>query len=182
MPSTYTAIKDLPTVLQNALASVGYHRADISIEGRETVSIADMGGDGRRAFAVLVSLTENTYKTVYGSWGGPNPFNQSNPVDLDEREHVIPPGGAVIRGSEGGGHPVLANLYLHPDNLVKYLPPKPELTDAERDCLRQLATLKPSYRNRPLPAVLTSLLSKGLVKQNKAGALQITTAGKSAWR
>lgn len=180
--TTYSAIKDLPDILQKALLSVKYYRADISIEGKEQVSIHSCGCNGRRAFAVLVDLEHNTYKTTYGSWGGPNMFT-TNPVDSDEREHTIPPNGAVITGySGGGGKPALANLYLHPSNIVKFLPPKPELTDAERDCLRQLATLKPAYREKPSPAVLTTLLSKGLVKQNKAGALQITTAGKSAWR
>ena len=182
MPSTYTLVKDLPVLLQKALLQVGYHRADISIEGKETVSIQDMGGDGRRGFAVLVDLSVGCYKVLYGSWGGSNPFNPTNAVDLDSREHTIPVNGAVILGSEGGGHPVIANLYLHPDNLVKFLPPKPELTDAERGCLQELATLKPGYRTKPSPVVLASLLAKGLVKQNKAGAVQITTLGKSAWR
>lgn len=181
MSSVYSQVKELPLILQRALKSIGYYKKDISIEGKETVSVQDSGGDGRRGFVVLVDLVANSYRKSYGSWGGANMFT-ANVVDSDDKEHAIPPNGAVITGCEGGGHPTLANLYLHPSNIVKFLPPKVELTDAERIALEQMSTLKPGYRDTVPPPVLASLLTKGLAKQNKAGAVQITTAGKTAWR
>jgi hypothetical protein len=181
MPSLYSRVKDLPEVLQKALAAVGYHREDISIEGRETISIHSCGAAGRRAFAMLVDLEKSTHMVTYGSWGGPNMFT-SNHVDTDDRDHTIPVNGAVIKGyTGGGGIPAIANLYLHPSNVVRYLPAQVTLTDEEKDALRQLNTLKPAYRRIP-GDVLTSLISRGLAKKNRAGAVQITTAGKSAWR
>src|SRR5258708_7518672 len=125
----YVSLKDLPDTIVSALSSVGYHSKDINVEAQETVSMFDSGGAGRRGFVVLVDIATGRCERHLGSWGGSNMFNPRNAVDLDTQERAIIPGMAVIKGSEG--ERTYATLYLHPDNLVKMLPAKPEVSDRE---------------------------------------------------
>jgi hypothetical protein len=59
----------------------------------------------------------------------------------------------------------------------------PTLTDDEKQLLAQFRSLKPAYRDtKGKEDMVTSLVSRGYLKQNKAGATQITTEGKNACR
>lgn len=64
----FCAVKDLPSSIQDALASVGYGRKDVAVESAEQVSICDPGGAGRKAFAILLDLATGESKTHWGSW------------------------------------------------------------------------------------------------------------------
>ena len=94
----YVKVNTLPQHLQAKLSEVGFHGRDVSIEPKESVSVQDFGGAGRRAFFFPFSLdpAQGCGATVYGSWGGPNPFETRQP-DADNRDHAIPPGCGVAR-------------------------------------------------------------------------------------
>jgi hypothetical protein len=179
----YVTITELPDTITSALKSVGYGRKDINVEPRETVSVQDMGSSGRRGFVVLVDIATGRTELHQGSWGGANMFNPANAVDLDGAERQIIPGMAVIKGSEGDT--VYATLYLHPDNLVKMLPAKPEVTKREAGILYVFCAYKSSSRKEELarkgvtPAELASLVTRGFLSVNKVGTT-ITTTGKNA--
>lgn len=183
-PSLYASVGDLPEALQSALRQVSYHKKDIGLSSAEKISIRDCGGDGRRGFVILVNLTTNEQEIHWGSWGGSNMFNPSNSVDLDDNEYVIPKDGAVIRGSISGG-PTYATITLHPDNLVKLLPSKVELSEKERGILNAYGSLKSGpyrkeelHRLRATDADVDALVGKGLLKRTKVG-VSITTEGKN---
>ena len=183
----YAKVADLPHVLQQALKSVGYGKKDIEVKTAETVRLSLQGGDGYRAFSTLVNLSTGQYETTMGSWGGSNMFNPSNPVDNDRQAYALPQGGAVIKGIEGGGRPVLATITLHPANVVPWLPATTELTEVERKTLACFKGRKPGpYRNDALanagstPAIVDSLMVRGYLSRNRAGATQITTEGRNA--
>ena len=186
----HVAVKDLPQSVQRALKSVGYGRRDIRVEARPSISIQGAGGDGFREFAVILNLETGHSETLKGSWGGANPWNPRNQVDMDERQHTIPMNGAVIKGTEGGNRPVYAVLYVNPDNMAALLPAPVDLTPQEDWALAIISGLKPSYRGeyferRDLGAYnvqnpfVQSLIAKGLVQATGSG-IQITTAGKNA--
>ena len=182
---THIKTKELPEVLQSALRAIGYHRPDIAVEGTEKVSLFDAGGEGRRGFSVLLDLTTGDSRKVQGSWGGANMFNPSNVVDLDDREHTLPPNGAVIQGSEGYKG-VYASIYLHPSNIAKVLPPKTEISDKDRSILYAYGCLKSgTYRQEELSRIgasqadIDSLVTRGLLKKAINGATSITTEGKN---
>lgn len=176
--------KNLPPILQRELAKVEFHGKDICVEAKETAILSDCGCEGRRAFVVLLNMTTGESRYVQGSWGGANIFNPQNPVDLDDRTHIIPPNGAVIKGSQGYGG-VRATIFVHPSSLAPLLPAGPTVTDREKQILG-LMGYKSFYKKERMdemkvtPEELTSLASKGLIKINKAGASSITTAGKNA--
>ena len=181
----YAIVRELPEVLQRALSSVGYGRKDVEIRASEKESLFCAGGDGNRGFAILVNLSTGACETHMGSWGGSTPWNPNNAVDLDDREYTLPVGGAVIKGSEGGGRPVYATITLHPDNMAKFLPAGPTLTDAEKQILWAFKTLKSGpYRQSALAGSrkedLDVLVSRGMLKRSSNGATAITTAGRNA--
>lgn len=184
----HVAVTDLPPVVQQALKSVDYGRKDIRVEARTSVTLSDSPGDGRRAFVTLVNLTAGTFTTVHGSWGGPNMFDRTNVVDNDHRPVTLPPDGLAIQGNRGGSHPVYATIYVSASMVDRMLPgPAVELTTVERDALYCHNSLKGgAYRKDELrrrkvdQATLDSLVERGFLNRNKAGAMSITTAGKNA--
>ena len=101
-------------------------------------------------------------------------------------EGALTRGMAVIKGHEGGSRPVCATVYLHPDNVVKLLPAKPTLTERELLVLGTFNYKGGSYRKAEqarlnvTEAELADLVRKGLISRNRAGACQLTTAGKNA--
>lgn len=113
-------------------------------------------------------------------------FNPQNPIDLDDSEHAMTPGGAVISGTIG--QTTYARVILHPQNVAKLLPPAwSDVTDKERKILAAVGGLKSGpYRKEALArlqatdADMDTLVQKGLLSKNKAGAISITTAGKNA--
>lgn len=187
---THVQVKLLPPTVQSALREVGYGRRDIEVEARSSISLQDMGGDGSRAFSVILNLETGDSKVFYGSWGGPNINTRGNPVDEDDRQHPIPMNGAVIQGHEGGGRPVYATLYVNPGNMATLLPTKVQLDRDEDVALAIVSGLKPGYRAEAFEReglgsydatnpVLLSLVKKGLVKATGAG-VQVTTEGKNS--
>jgi hypothetical protein len=183
----FVSVRELPPCLQRALESVQYGAKDVALVAAETVCLLDPGGQGRKGFAVLVNLETGERKKLEGSWGGANMFNPSNSVDLDRADYTLPPGGAVVQGSIGYPR-TFARILLHPTNLVPLLPPKPELSDRQQRIMRMYNGYTSAYRKEELtrmkvtPAEIDDLVAKGLLSRNKAGATQITTAGKNAAR
>jgi hypothetical protein len=184
MTTVHIETKNLPSILQRELAKVEYKGRDICVEAKEKAYLSDCGSDGRRAFVVILNMTTGESRYVQGSWGGPNMFSPTNPVDLDDREYPIPPNGAVIRGSEGYGG-VRASIFVHPSSLTPLLPAGPTVTDREKQILG-LMGFNGKYKGEEMRRAnvtqeeLKTLADKGLIKVNKAGATSITTAGKNA--
>lgn len=180
----YAIVRELPEPLQRALEAVGYGRKDVCIEAKETESLFVAGGDGYQGFAVLVSLETGVYEVHRGSWGGGNPFNPTNSVDLNDKEYQLPRTGAVIKGSRGGGRPVYATITLHPENMIKALPEAVELTSEEQSIMYAFGALRSGPYRKGLTEgkgeVIDRLVERGLLKKNAASAVQITTAGRNA--
>jgi hypothetical protein len=177
----YAKVTDLTPSIQSALNTLGYHKADIQVEGKETVDISGCANDGMRCYYALVALDGSIDTTIsYGSWGGQNMFEVKRP-DVDQSQHTMLPGVAVIVGTSGGrGN--FAHIVLHPSNIAALLPALAEITPEQKSVLESYATLKPAYRPRYAPSVIQELVGLGLLKQNKADATQITMAGKNAYK
>lgn len=183
--SIHMAVRDLPHTLQAALKGVGYGRKEIRVERRETVSIACMGGDGMRGFAVVVNLSTGDRREHWGSWGGPNMFSSPR-VDCDREEHALPPDGAVIRGSTGGGKPVYATITVHPSCMILALPPATAVTPRQVQILATIAGIRGGYRKEYLERgrvrtdEIDALVTAGMLARNRAGAISVTIAGRNA--
>lgn len=188
---TYVPTKELPDFIRRALKEVKYGSRDIEVKPATTYTVSGLSGQGRQSFTVAVNLRTGKYQVEYGSWGGPNPFNPQNPVDLDNTPRPIPKDGAIIKGL-WGGRPTWAYILVHPDNLVKLIPSgeEPELTDKEQAALNIMSGIKSSYRKEEFwrkklgpysldNPVMQSLLDKGLIKVNRGGAMMITLKGKN---
>ncbi len=186
MSTEYVTVKDLPPSVQDALRSVGYGRKDIGVIASTSVELGGSAGDGSRAFTTLVNLTSGQYRTEMGSWGGPNMFT-SNAVDSDKGRYALPADGVAIKGSKGGGQPVFAQLYVPASMVAKILPAAPEdLTETDKNVLGCFMRLKSGqYRQDALKRhggtadVVDSLVGRGYLSRNRAGATAITTAGKN---
>lgn len=180
----YVEVNALPDSLRNALSSVGYRKSNVEILIRPTVALSDMGGEGRRAYACLVKLDTGEHHITLGSWGGPCIFAASNPVDNDNRSHTLPHNGAVIKGSEGGNHPVTATIYIGSSNVLPCLPAPVELTERQRKIMGWFGMLTSAarkeniVRHRVTPDELQALVTMGLIKSVGRG-LGITTAGEN---
>lgn len=187
--SEYVDVTDLPAPIQSALKSVGFGKANISVEASATVHLGNSGsGKGSRAFTVLVDLDTGKSVTTHGSWGGVNMFNPSNAVDNDDRAYALPPNGVAIMGSTGGGKPTMARLHI-PASMVSRIITAGPVEALPTDQLTALAIFtgyKASYRAEELarykvPAsTLDTLVAAGLLKRNRAGATSVTTAGQNA--
>lgn len=185
MTSVCCLVSGLPASVQRALKSTGYGRRDIGIDARESVAMAIGGGDGYRGFVVLVDLATGRAETHTGSWGGSNMFNRTNAVDLDNTDRAIHVGMAVIKGHQGGGRPVCATVYLHPANVAKLLPAKPTLSERHQSILATFGYISSYRKERQAELKVTTeeldeLASLDLITRNRAGACQLTTAGKNA--
>jgi hypothetical protein len=189
---TYVNTRDLPEPVQDALKAVGYGRADIEVKAVDSVTLGDMGpGTGRRAFTVLVNLSTGRHKVSFGSWGGINMFDGVNPVDNDHRPWVLPPDGVAVKGSSGYGT-TFAQLYVTPTSELAQArtpiaatahepTPKVEL-DAlyAHGCLKGGQYRRDHLARKGVPAaVVDDLVTRGLLKRNKAGATTITTEGRN---
>lgn len=183
----YVKVRDLPSVLQNALASVGYRRADVSIEARETTSLMAHSNDGYRASVLVLNMSTGAQESRRGSWGGANMFNPRNAVDLDDSQHTIPANGAVIHWSEGGSKPVSARIEVSPSTFAPMLPALPTLSTDEWNVLHCFATLKSGpyrteeFRRRKVtPEMIGDCIARGYLKRTKSGATSLTTEGRNA--
>lgn len=186
----YVELKSVNPHLRTALDSVGYGCKDVQVEAAETVDPTVGGGSGARGFVTIVNLDTGARQTVNGSWGGANMFAHS-PVDGTEERITIPPNGAVIKGTRGYPR-TFATVYAHPTAVGAHLLPSGApaddlLTDVEKSALGAFVCLKSGeYRREALARcgataeVLGSLVLRGYLKRNRAGATQITTKGKNA--
>ena len=179
----YQKLSVLPSEIRNPLYDIGYGRSDVLISTAEEVSIFSSGADGYRAFAILIDLNSGTSKVLWGSWGGANLYNPTNPVDLDDKEYILPVNGCVIRGCEGGGQPVFAEIFLHPRAIVPWLSAGPVVTEDERQVLEWFRVLIPAARKSLLfgkEKMLDDLVKRGFLARSKNGATKLTTLGKNA--
>lgn len=189
--SLYVDVKNLPATVQKELKGVGYNRKNIKLEAQASISLQSYPDDGQRAFAVILDLVSGSSKVLWGSWGGSNINTKGNVLDSDDRMHPIPMNGAVIKGVEGGMSPVLATLYVNPNNMNLLLSEKVELSKDENKALAAISGLKGGkYRAEAFERmglgeysarnpVVQSLSDKGLVKITGTG-IQITTEGKNS--
>lgn len=184
----HVAVKDLAPAVREALASVAYGAQDIRVIPQSTVDPTVAGGAGMRGFVLILNLDTGKFRTVNGSWGGSNPAVLS-PVDVTDEKISLPPNGAVIKGTRG--HPrTYATIYAHPSAFSAFLPsgePGETLTDAEQQAIYCFAAIKGGeYRRDEMrrrnvtQETVTSLVERGYLKRNRAGAVQITTKGKNA--
>ncbi len=184
--ATHIEVKQLPTTVQTALKTAGYNRRDIAVEPSETFQLAPGWADGYRGIAVAINMESGETKSFWGSWGGANPFSQTQ-VDSDDRQHAIPVNGVAFVGQEGGGKPTSGRLYVRPDQITKVLPPIDEtITERDRSILAIFGGIKSGYRAEYLERASVSknelewLVLNGFLKRNKAGSLQITPKGKNS--
>jgi hypothetical protein len=186
----YATVKELREPLRAALAAVGYGGRDVELVPATTVDPTVGGGDGMRGFVTVVNLDTGVRQTVNGSWGGSNPFSHS-PVDQTTERIELPPNGAVVKGTRGYPR-TFATVYAHPSavgaNLLPSGAPADDvLTDADQQALYCFAAIKGGeYRRDEMrrrgvtEEQVNSLVLRGYLKRNKAGATQITTKGKNA--
>ena len=181
-------VKELSPAIQRALSGVGYHVADIKVEATERIDGTVGGGAGQRGFVIILNTDTGEFRRLTGSWGGPNPWSGS-PVDGNDEIIQIPENGIVIRGTMG--HPrTFAWIYAHPNTMGKLLPSgeqAEQLSDADQQAIYCFAAIKGGqYRRDEMrrrnveESTVDSLVERGYLKRNKAGATQITTKGKNA--
>lgn len=188
MTEQWAKLTDLPDSVRAALKSVDYGRADIRVEVSANVVLSSSGGKGARHFAILVNLTTGEYRTTWGSWGGQNPFTPGNAVDNDANSYPLPDNAVAIRGAHIGGQPTYAVIHIPASMTARMLPAPPaELTQEEKDGLYCYGSIKGgAYRREELArrrvsaACVDTLVERGFIKRNKAGAGAITTDGRNA--
>ena len=180
----YVKTRELPDCLQNALRAVDYAKHDVQVLVKERESIGSCGGDGYRSFAVIVNMSTGEYQIHQGSWGGANAFCPSNRVDHDFNDYTIPKDGAIITGYTGGASGVTrATITLSPANVLPCLTQGEELTKDEKEVLGIMRAYTSAYRKEALKgrtAIVDSLVGRGYLSRNKAGALSLTLKGKNA--
>jgi hypothetical protein len=184
----YVEVKSLTPAVQSALKAVSYGSRDIQVITTDKVSPSVAGGDGQRGFVIVINLTTGKREHVTGSWGGANMFNPTNVVDLDTGQYVIPTDGVVIKGTTGYPR-TFATLYTTATgNLLPAATGDVEtLTDVELQALYCHKSIKGGqYRREEMtrrgvgPSTVDSLVDRGYLKRNRAGAVSITTKGKNA--
>jgi len=180
----YIFVNDLPPIVQQTLRRFSYFRKDISITPKESVSIRSSGGAGQRDYTAIIQVGSNEVETHTGSWGGANIFNPDNEVDLGEKAIKIEPHIMVIKGSEGGH--AYANIYAHSSIVKLYACDIESVSEQEKSVLKAYKELKSGpYRTEALNRVpnhriiVSDLVNRGMLKQSKNGATQITTKGKN---
>lgn len=184
----YVKISSLPSSIQAALKEAGYNRKDIQVNTAETVCPRPPSAQGKRGFTAVCVLADDSqeYKMTWGSWGGSNMFVKT--ID-DVHENVdIPENVAFVMGtSSSPGYPGYAYIYVHPKNMnPSLLPSEGSVSEREAKILAIFRSLKSAYRKEYLDGMkasdeeITSLVSRGYLSRNKAGATAITTQGRNA--
>lgn len=177
---------ELPDTIRAVLKKLGYHRREIRVVPVDSIRLRSMGGDGYRSFAAIVDVATGKHDIQYGSWGGPNPWSKSNPVDMDDKPYRIPTNGAVILGHEGGGRAVTATIHVPPEMLSGLLPIKHDLSNPQRELLKVCVRLGfvPSARGIAQAGASSSdmdyLVGAGYMSVDKGGTIRLTTKGKNA--
>lgn len=183
----HIAVKSLGDAVQSALKSVGYGARDIEVIPQSSLELnSSASWKGARGFVIALDLRTGQRIARQGEWGGANPFVR-NAVDESDETYVLPEFGVVIKGQTG--HPrTFARIYVHPAQMAKFLPaPTEELSPIDQQALYCFKSIKGGeYRRQELArrkvtsAVVDSLVERGYLSRNKAGATSITTAGKNA--
>lgn len=184
----HVIVKELSPHIQDALASVGYHVKDIRVVAAQMLDTQAIANDGQRAYCIIVNLDTGEHKAMSGNWAGGGWASGSNIVDAGSDRVPMPLNAAVIKGTQG--HPrTFATLYAHPNTTGKMLPSGEDeaLSDDDQQALYCFGAIKGGeYRRDEMrrrnvsDATVDSLVERGYLKRNKAGATQITTSGKNA--
>jgi hypothetical protein len=175
--------KELPAVFKKPLQEVGFKKSSIGVTPMESVSLRGYAGDGFRAFSIILNLDTGRYDIQKGDFGGSGYGTKA--VDTDNKAYPIPRNGAVIMGEEGGGQPVMASIYVHPDTVAGFLPEKNDLTDRQRNILDMFGYTS-SYRKELFQSAkvqdseIDELVKIGMLKKTSSGALSLTIKGKNA--
>jgi hypothetical protein len=182
----YVEVKDLSGHVRRALEGVRYGRRDVELVAAESVELRTSASDGARGFVRAVNLDTGASRGAVGDWGGAGLGRRES--DYTDERIEIPPNGAVIKGSMGYPR-TYATIYAHPNAVGRFLGTgkEDELSDDEQQALYCFAAIKggeyrrDEMRRRGVSAdVVDGLVSRGYLKRNRAGATQITTAGKNA--
>lgn len=185
----HVEVKTLAPAVQAALKDVRYGARDIEVKVQSEVALqSGASWKGARGFIMAIDLDTGARTNVqHGNWGGANMFVR-NDVDETQERYVLPPNGAVIKGQTG--HPrTFATIYVHPAQMARFLPVAPvETSELDQQALYCFVALRGGeYRRQELARkritadVLNSLVERGLLSRNKAGAMAITTAGRNAF-
>lgn len=184
---THVAVTSLSLAMRQALKAVRYGARDIEIRPTRNVSLeSGAAWKGARGFVMAVNLTSGERVAHHGSWGGGSYF-ESRPVDTTKDRLELPENGAVLKGQTGYPR-TMATLYVHPSQLAAFLPPASEdLTAEDQQALYVFAAYKGGQyrrdelnRRRVSSATVRSLIERGYLTENKAGAVSITLKGKNA--
>jgi hypothetical protein len=186
----FVEVKTLVPAVRDALKAVRYGGKDIKVIVTDHMSPSVAGGSGQRGFVTIINLTTGKSESMRGSWGGANMFNPNNTVDLDTGQYVIPTDGVVIKGTTGYPRTFAVLYTTATGNLL----PAGEgdssdevLSKEELNALYCHHAIKGGqYRRDELirkgvsPSTVDSLVDRGYLKRNRAGAVSITTKGKNA--
>jgi hypothetical protein len=184
----YISVKELPQSLLSNLRSIGYRKADIELVVEERFDAPMAYGAGHQAQVLVVNLATGQSTGTRGSWGGSNPF-EKRAIDVPDVSSPLPPGFAALTSGMRGHW----RLHLNPANAVRWLEGAAEVTPREQWILGVFAGFKPRGRRDeferyrydygdagpPGDDEMKSLIARGYIKQNRAGATSLTTLGKN---
>jgi hypothetical protein len=183
----YVEVKDLVPAIRTALESVSYGARDIQVEARDEVALrAPGGGAGKRGFVLILNLATGEFHRETGDWGGAGLGRRL--ADYCEDRLTLHDDAVVIVGTLGYPR-TWAHIYANRANVGRFLPSGEEeaLSDSDQQGLYCFAAIKggeyrrDEMRRRNVSAeTVDSLVERGYLKRNKAGATQITTKGKNA--
>lgn len=179
---------DLPDWARNETRSIlGQNkRPNAYITALDAPTVGGSFHDGQR-LTLIARNDRGELSRVVGSFGGVNPFvsNRENLVNTGTRMH-IPSGCAVLEISEGIVESV--ELFLSPQDSVKFLPVSNPLSDVQCALLDMLASLTSAGRRDAITryripqwfydAVCAELRDLGMVKIDARGAVSVTLKGK----
>lgn len=184
-------VSQLPAHIVLDIKHAGYNRNTIRVNVSEDYSISGGGASAGERSLVLVLNKSGVVNTYRGDWGGGSIFVQ-RAADTDDRRRKIEDGHFIFKGIEGGSRPMYATLTINAHDAAT-LQPKTStaITDQEREVIRVINGLKPSYREQGMRErklgfysatnpLIASLVAKGCVKVNRAGAISLTVAGRCA--
>jgi hypothetical protein len=182
-------IKKLPSTIQKAIGKIKHSGRDIEVITCDSVNPEYCGDDGSRGVFGIFDSNGNG-QVHYGSWGGPNMFS-APAVDKFDADVNLPDGKFALKGSNGSFNHI--KLYANATTIEGICPQTDadiELDEVEYEILwahvnRTSAYRKQHYFEHKIPdnrlsLAISSLVGKGLIKQNKAGATSITTEGRNA--
>jgi hypothetical protein len=184
----HVEVKELSGAVRRVLEGVGYGARDIEIVAADSVELRTTANDGARGFVRVLNLDTGESRGAMGDFGGSGLGRRMS--DYTDESFPIPENGAVIKGSVGYPR-TFARIYAHPHAVGAYMlpsgEPADELSAEDQQALYCFGSIKGGeYRRDEMrrrnvsEATVDSLVSRGYLKRNRAGATQITTQGKNA--